>query len=125
MSQSPSKLCHSASEKSACRVWSSSIDTSCLSPAARQRLETSPRNGYIRIKIQYGNIFQLFDMKRDIPLRSVLRKFAQKINQEPAFLRFHSEDTRIKETDTPASLGMDDLDILGNVIDVSVMQTGG
>ncbi|KAJ7471959.1 hypothetical protein FB451DRAFT_1251518 [Mycena latifolia] len=97
-----------------------------LSPAMIKRLEMSPRNGFVRIKIQYGRIYQIFDIKTDTPLRSALRKFSQKINEELRFLRFSAQGVRVREMDTASSLGMDERDTLGgNLIEVHLFQTGG
>ncbi|KAJ7119639.1 hypothetical protein C8R44DRAFT_788583 [Mycena epipterygia] len=96
-----------------------------LSAAVQQRLKESPRTGYIRLNIAYGKTYQLFDMKRDKTFHSPMQKFAEKINQELSSLRFHFDGVRVRETDTPASLEMDESDVLGNTIEVNVMQIGG
>ncbi|KAJ7202865.1 hypothetical protein GGX14DRAFT_653257 [Mycena pura] len=115
-----------------------------VSPAKKEQIQCSPRNGHFRIRMQYDNrtcmatassgaclpslpdacapTDQLFDQKGDTPLKKAMHMFAKKINQEMAFLRFHNQGTRIRETDTPRLLEMDDSDIAGNIIDVCVMQ---
>ncbi|KAJ7902873.1 hypothetical protein B0H14DRAFT_3422335 [Mycena olivaceomarginata] len=85
-----------------------------------------PRTGYIRILIQFGAHYQLFDMQKHKPLGTAMHRFAEKIDHELSFLRFHYEGARIQETDSPVSLDMDDeLGAEANHIDVSLMQTGG
>ncbi|KAJ7216276.1 hypothetical protein B0H12DRAFT_343201 [Mycena haematopus] len=85
-----------------------------------------PQEGKIRLQIQYGPHYQLFDMKKDKELGTAMRRFAEKINHELASLRFHYDGTRIKEEDTPMSLQMDESDTFGgNLIEVNLMQIGG
>ncbi|KAJ7688949.1 hypothetical protein B0H17DRAFT_1202563 [Mycena rosella] len=93
-----------------------------LSPTAMEKLQCYPRRGYIRIKIIYGSIFQLFDMKEHTPLGVALDMFSKKINQEKELLYFHHEGGPMRDTDTPSSLEMDELDALGNIIEANVMQ---
>ncbi|KAJ7021448.1 hypothetical protein C8F04DRAFT_1314317 [Mycena alexandri] len=89
-------------------------------------VEMPPRPGFIRVKIQYGEHYQLFDMNSTRTLGGAMRRFAVKIKHELAFLRFHYDETRVEEGDTPTSLGMDERDTVGgNIIDVYLMQIGG
>ncbi|KAJ7495982.1 hypothetical protein B0H11DRAFT_2226975 [Mycena galericulata] len=94
-----------------------------VSPIAVKRLESGPKPGFMRVQIRYGiRIYQLFDISSKATFGRPMKKFAEKINQELAYLRFHYSGSRVEETDSPASLKMDE-DV--NVIDVNLMQTGG
>ncbi|KAJ7764883.1 hypothetical protein B0H16DRAFT_431144 [Mycena metata] len=89
-------------------------------------IEMSPRPGYTRLKIQYGELQQLFDLNSTRPLRGAMRRFADGIKHELAYLRFQYDEKRVEDNDTPTSLGMDEKDTAGgNIIDVYLMQVGG
>ncbi|KAJ7640417.1 hypothetical protein DFH06DRAFT_1184951 [Mycena polygramma] len=85
---------------------------------------SSPRAGYVRIKMQLDQSFAFFYMKKEKLLGKAMGMFAKKINHEPAYLRFYFDGNRVKETDTPVSLDMDDQDT-ENIVDVHLMQLGG
>ncbi|KAJ7747673.1 hypothetical protein DFH07DRAFT_576501 [Mycena maculata] len=119
MSQCPNKPISQNSSASSSSVQS-------LSPAAaRERLETGPRRGYIRIQIRYGGNYQLFDMRKNATFACPMERFAEKINQELPFLRFNFEGVPVREEDTPSSLNMSEAEDSGNLVEVTVMQTGG
>ncbi|KAF7361408.1 Ubiquitin-like protein SMT3 [Mycena sanguinolenta] len=104
--------------------------SACASPPTwRLRLQLSafpPHEDKVRVKIQFGEHYQLFDMKKDKDFGVAMSRFAQKINHELASLRFHYDGSRVRESDTPNSLQMDELDTTGgNIIDVALMQIGG
>ncbi|KAF8198396.1 hypothetical protein K438DRAFT_706667 [Mycena galopus ATCC 62051] len=63
-----------------------------------------PPEGKLRIRIQFGDQFQLFNMKETKAFREAMCKFAEKIQHELSFLRFHYNGTRVRETDTPVSV---------------------
>ncbi|KAJ6516774.1 hypothetical protein C8R47DRAFT_404659 [Mycena vitilis] len=94
---------------------------SCISTASTA---SSPRAGRVRVYMQYEQRWAYFYMKKETVFETPMKMFAQKINHEPGLLRFQYAGTRVRDSDTPVTLGMDD-QVEQNLIDVHLMQLGG
>jgi small ubiquitin-related modifier len=74
----------------------------------------------INVKSQEGNVI-CFKLKKTTLLKKMIESYCSKNGLHPKSVRFIFEGERIKDSDTPESLGMDD----GDEIDAMVEQHGG
>ena len=74
----------------------------------------------INVKSQEGNVI-CFKLKKTTLLKKMIENYCNKNGLHPKSVRFIFEGERIKESDTPELLGMED----GDEIDAMVEQHGG
>jgi len=74
----------------------------------------------VRVKDQTDNTV-LFKMKKDAQMKKIFGAYAQQIGAQPNNLKFVYDGQRVKETDTPKMLEMEDNDEIQAVLE----QTGG
>ncbi|KAI3404850.2 SMT3 [Candida oxycetoniae] len=76
-------------------------------------VETPEENGKISIRLEVdSHVNATFTISRDTKLRKLIRKFCDNYQQDMQVVRFYYEDVRIKATDTPNSLQMQDGDTI-------------
>ncbi|MFG2147187.1 ubiquitin-like protein [Streptomyces sp. NPDC048696] len=75
----------------------------------------------INLKVKGNSGETFFKIKMSTPLAKVMDAYCAKTGQLPSTVRFLTNGDRISPTDTPASLGFEDHD----VIDALVEQVGG
>ncbi len=74
----------------------------------------------INVKSQDGNII-CFKLKKNTQLKKLIDSYCNKNGLHPKSVRFIFEGERIKDTDTPEGLGMEN----GDEIDAMIEQHGG
>ncbi len=74
----------------------------------------------LNVKSQEGNII-CFKLKKTTSLKKMIDSYCSKFGLQAKSVRFIFEGERIKESDTPEILGMED----GDEIDAMVEQHGG
>lgn len=75
----------------------------------------------LQIRVSDNNTEVFFRVKKDTPLRRVFEGFCKRTGKDYRSLRFLYEGERISEDDTPASLEMEE----GDVIEAANQQVGG
>ncbi|ESK83650.1 small ubiquitin-related modifier [Moniliophthora roreri MCA 2997] len=91
-------------------------------PATQDDIKAEDGNTPINVKVvssQGDEVF--FKIKRSTKLSKLQGAYASKVGKDVNSIRFLYDGARISETDTPASLDMEDND----TIDVMVEQVGG
>ena len=84
------------------------------------KVQDSDKDDKIQISI-FGVLEMKFTVKKNISLSFPLRLYSQRIGHPVASFRFVFDGGRVKEKDTPESLGM----ATGDVIEVYKDQLGG
>ena len=74
----------------------------------------------INVKSQEGTVI-CFKLKKTTQMKKMIDSYCQRNGYHSKSVRFIYEGERIKETDTPAALGMED----GDEIDAMIEQHGG
>jgi hypothetical protein len=82
--------------------------------------EEKPESLQIKVREQDGQEME-FKIKMRTQMKKVIDAYCKAHSVDPAFRRFTLEGHRIQNNDTPASLDMED----GDVIDVFLEQQGG
>lgn len=74
----------------------------------------------INVKSQEGTVI-CFKLRKTTQLKKMIESYCQRNGYHSRSVRFIYEGDRVKETDTPATLGMED----GDEIDAMIEQHGG
>mmetsp|Transcript_688 Transcript_688/g.681 ORF Transcript_688/g.681 Transcript_688/m.681 type:complete len:91 (+) Transcript_688:23-295(+) len=74
----------------------------------------------INVKSQEGTVI-CFKLRKTTQLKKMIESYCQRNGYHPKSVRFIYEGERIKDTDTPGSLGIED----GDEIDAMIEQHGG
>ncbi|KAJ4490642.1 hypothetical protein J3R30DRAFT_3423600 [Lentinula aciculospora] len=75
----------------------------------------------LNLQIQYEGNQVTVKVKATMHFTTIFKAAAAKFNKEPGTLKFTYDGNRIQEDDSPASLGMED----GDLIDAFLEQLGG
>ncbi|MDC6270884.1 hypothetical protein PP707_01135 [Acetobacter pasteurianus] len=79
------------------------------------------RPKHINLKVTDGSSEIFFKIKDNTPMKKLIDAFCKRQGKSSDTLRFFINGVRVKETDTPQSLDLDD----GDVIEAHRAQTGG
>ncbi|KAK7731249.1 SUMO protein smt3 [Diaporthe eres] len=90
------------------------------SPAAEGQ-EAPAQTEHLSIKVTDNNNELVFKIKKSTKLEKLIDSFCERHGKDPGSVRFLFEGDRIKKSDTPDSLEMED----GDTIEVFYEQTGG
>ncbi|KAJ3787932.1 ubiquitin-related domain-containing protein [Lentinula aff. detonsa] len=75
----------------------------------------------LNLQIQFEGIQVTVKVKADMLFKKIFKAAADKFNKEPGTLKFTYDGNRIQEDQSPASLSMED----GDLIDAFLEQIGG
>ncbi|RDL36112.1 uncharacterized protein BP5553_06724 [Venustampulla echinocandica] len=96
------------------------LTASAIKPEAEAKTQKCPPIS-VKVKNQITNTKVVFLINKKTGLSKLMNAYAQSQGVDPGTLRFFLDDVRIKEVDTPRTLGMEDND----QIDVYLESRGG
>ncbi|KAK2957652.1 putative Ubiquitin domain containing protein [Blattamonas nauphoetae] len=84
--------------------------------------QTTDKGIHLNVKVRSATGEEVyFKIKKNTALKKLMDAYCTRENLIPASVRFMFDGNRLKPTDTPEKLDMED----GDMIDASVEQTGG